>query len=85
MTEFSDHEIEDAIRTVASLIDRFGDAYWPILERLEDELEHRRARQTKLRNYLRPLSRDKINRAANWKTDFEGMDEQFSEAHRGDS
>ena len=65
MTQFSDHEIENAIRTVASLIDRFGDAYWPILERLEDELEHRRARQAKLRNYLRPASREKINRAAN--------------------
>ena len=63
MTEFSDHEIEDAIRTVASLINRFGDAYWPILERLEIELEHRRARQAKLRNYLRPRSREKISRA----------------------
>lgn len=53
MTQYSDHQIEDAIRTVASLIERFGDAYWPILERLEGELEHRRARQAKLRYYLK--------------------------------
>ena len=37
MSRYSEADIERAIRTVASLIDRFGDAYWPILERLEQE------------------------------------------------
>lgn len=85
MTQYSDHQIEDAIRTVASLIERFGDAYWPILERLENELENRRTRQAKLRNYLRPRSRAQINRAPIQRTDYRGMDERFSKAHRGDS
>lgn len=54
MAQYTDRHIEDAIRTVASLIDRFGDAYWPILERLEQELEARRSRAARLQRYLEP-------------------------------
>ena len=54
MAQYTDRHIEDAIRTVASLIDRFGDAYWPILERLEQELEARRSRAARLQRYLIP-------------------------------
>jgi hypothetical protein len=53
MSRYSEADIERAIRTVASLIDRFGDAYWPILERLEQELELRRSRVARLQRYLR--------------------------------
>lgn len=53
MARYTDQDIERSIRTVASLIDRFGDAYWPILERLEQELESRRSREARLRSYLR--------------------------------
>ena len=42
MSRYADSDIECAIQTVASLIDRFGDAYWPILDLLEDELARRR-------------------------------------------
>jgi hypothetical protein len=52
MSRYSDSDIECAIQTVASLIDRFGDAYWPILELLEDELARRQARAEKLCAYL---------------------------------
>lgn len=52
MSRYSDSDIEYAIQTVASLIDRFGDAYWPILELLEDELTRREVRAEKLSAYL---------------------------------
>lgn len=53
MSRYSDSDIESAIRTVASLIDRFGDAYWPILERLERELDARKSRAARLQKYLK--------------------------------
>jgi hypothetical protein len=31
----SDAELEKALRSVARLIDRYCDAYWPLFERLE--------------------------------------------------
>ncbi len=37
--------------TVAWIIDLYGDAYWPIFERLEDELRTRQTRHAKLRKY----------------------------------
>ena len=52
MSRHTNSDIEQAIRTVASLIDRFGDAYWPILERLERELDARKSRAARLRKYL---------------------------------
>jgi len=42
--------------TVAWIIDLYGDAYWPIFERLEKELEIRRERQKKLEMHA-PLNR----------------------------
>ncbi|MEO0751555.1 MAG: hypothetical protein AAFY25_07095 [Pseudomonadota bacterium] len=53
MARYTEQDIERSIRTVASLIDRFGDVYWPILERLEHELESRRSRAARLQRYLR--------------------------------
>ena len=35
----SEEEIEDGLNVVARLIDRYGDVYWPVFERLERELE----------------------------------------------
>lgn len=55
MANYSESEIEEAARTVASLIQRFGDAYWPILERLENELQTRRSRSARLAHYLQPV------------------------------
>lgn len=52
MPRYSEADIERAIRTVATLINRFGDAYWPILERLERELQARRSRAARLQQYL---------------------------------
>lgn len=51
-TAVSDAEIENAIRSVARLIDRYGDAYWPVLDRLEAELRERNNRKQRLRAYL---------------------------------
>jgi hypothetical protein len=48
----SDAEIEKAIRSVARLIHRYGDAYWPVFERLEAELKERNSRKDRLNAYL---------------------------------
>lgn len=50
---FSDDEIERAMATVARVIELYGDTYWPILERLESELEDRRARSARLSKHLK--------------------------------
>lgn len=38
--------------TVARVIELYGDAYWPILERLESELDQRRAKSARLNKHL---------------------------------
>lgn len=40
-----------ALRTVARIIERYGDIYWPIFERLENELQMRRSRAARLNKY----------------------------------
>lgn len=54
---YSDKELEDGLDLLAELIDRYGDAYWPIFEFLERELEQRRAKAMKLRDRLEQVSR----------------------------
>lgn len=49
---YSDEEIEQAMATVARVIELYGDAYWPILERLERELAERRTRAALLNTHL---------------------------------
>jgi hypothetical protein len=44
--------IENAIRIVARLIETSGEAYWPILERLEAELAALASREERLARYL---------------------------------
>lgn len=48
----SDAEIEKAIWSLARLIHRYGDAYWPLFERLEAELKERNSRKDRLNAYL---------------------------------
>ena len=50
---YTDEEIENAMATVARVIELYGDAYWPILERLERELSERRAKAARLSSHLR--------------------------------
>lgn len=50
--EITEQEIEDGLDFVAGLIDRHGDAYWPIFDRLERELEQRRSRAARLQARL---------------------------------
>ena len=50
--------------TVARVIELYGDAYWPILERLEAELEERRAKSARLSRHLKRFkSRERVHRA----------------------
>ena len=49
---YSDEDIENAMATVARVIQLYGDAYWPILERLERELTERRAKAARLNSHL---------------------------------
>jgi len=50
---YSDEDIENAMATVARVIELYGDAYWPILERLEHELTERRTKNERLNSHLR--------------------------------
>ena len=43
--------------TVARVIELYGDTYWPILERLESELEDRRTRSARLNKHLKRYHR----------------------------
>jgi len=52
MQPVSAQRIENAIRIVARLIDMSGEAYWPILERLEAELAALASREERLARYL---------------------------------
>lgn len=49
---YSDEDIENAMATVARVIELYGDAYWPILERLERELTERRTKAARLNSHL---------------------------------
>jgi len=48
----SDQDIEAALCSVAQLVNAYGDKYWPIFERLENELKDRRSRSRRLTNAL---------------------------------
>lgn len=50
----SEEEIEDGLNVVARLIDRYGDVYWPVFERLEKELQDRKSRSSRLEARLSP-------------------------------
>ena len=47
-------EIERALQTAASVVSIYGDAYWPIFERLEKELSQREERRRRLETHLGP-------------------------------
>tara|TARA_R110002020_G_scaffold145584_4_gene319030 strand:- start:7592 stop:7777 length:186 start_codon:yes stop_codon:yes gene_type:complete len=49
----SEQEIEAALHSVAQLVNAYGDKYWPIFERLEDELDKRRSRSLRLTEALK--------------------------------
>jgi len=51
-SDYTDEDIERAMATVARVIELYGEAYWPILDRLENELEIRRAKTARLSRHL---------------------------------
>ncbi len=51
----TDKEIENGLDLVAELIDKYGDVYWPVYERLERELAERKSRRAKLKERLKRL------------------------------
>lgn len=52
--QVSDKDIETALHSVAQLVHVYGDKYWPIFERLEEEIEKRRSMSKRLIQVLRP-------------------------------
>lgn len=50
--KISEKELEAALHSVAKLVASHGDKYWPIFERLENELVDRRSRSKRLTNAL---------------------------------
>jgi len=50
-------EIDAGLRSLARVIDRYGDAYWPLFERLEKERVRQVSRSRRLSAYLAPSKR----------------------------
>ena len=48
----SESELEAALQSVAQLVNSYGDKYWPIFERLENELDDRRSKSKRLTDAL---------------------------------
>ena len=48
----SERELEAALHSVAQLVSSYGDKYWPIFERLENELDDMRSRSKRLTDAL---------------------------------
>lgn len=55
--QVTEQEIENGLSSLARLIDRYGDAYWPVFERLERELGIRKQRRRRLAVHLRTKQR----------------------------
>jgi hypothetical protein len=58
--EITDAEIKATLTYVAGLIERQGDTYWPLVERLDHELLKRRKRARRLKRLLKCRSSDLI-------------------------
>jgi hypothetical protein len=50
----TEEDIEDGLSVVARLIDRYGEVYWPVFERLEKEVQDRKPRSSRLKVRLSP-------------------------------
>lgn len=60
----SEKDLENLLTSLARIIDRYGDAYWPIFERLEQELEQRQTRRSRITARLKnPPKPHPIDRA----------------------
>ena len=51
-SKVTEQDIEEGLSLLAWLIDRYGDAAWPLFERLEKELESRKARTSRIQSRL---------------------------------
>lgn len=54
----TDLELEQGLDLLAELIDRYGEVYWPIFDRLEDEILKRMNKKKKLEARLKLTSMD---------------------------
>lgn len=52
-----DGDLEHAAMIVAEIVRQLGETYWPILARLEKELDARDSRAKRLARFRRPLAR----------------------------
>ena len=50
--QISEKDVETALHSVAQLVKRHGDKYWPIFVRLEHELENKRSKSKRLNQAL---------------------------------
>ncbi|MBL4853116.1 MAG: hypothetical protein JKY25_02620 [Robiginitomaculum sp.] len=52
-SKITEARLSRAMRTVATIIDHYGDAYWPIFEALETQLEARITNSARLAQFSR--------------------------------
>lgn len=48
----TDAELERTIQRVARIVELYGDAYWPVFERLEAEWKRRRSKEIRLKRFV---------------------------------
>ena len=51
--EITDAEVKASLTYMAGLVERQGDTYWPLIERLDHELLKRRKRAKRLKRLLK--------------------------------
>lgn len=52
-TELTDKRLEQAAAIAARIVRAYGDDYWPVFERIEQELEARLSRSKRLARYAK--------------------------------
>jgi len=58
----TDLELEQGLDLLAELIDRYGEVYWPIFDRIENELSFRKERSKKLNARIAASNSTNFNR-----------------------
>lgn len=78
--DVSDSDLLKAIRSAARVVDRYGERYWPLFERLEAELDARQSRAARIKAHLNPPPQNRS--FSDPGTSLAEQDAQSSEAHR---
>ena len=77
----SEEDIVRGLKTLARLIDAYGDAYWPIFERLEQELERVQSRTSRISKYLEHPSQPRFSNFNRQEKNYDRQQSTQTEKH----